>query len=162
MENSVTAGKSEISDLIRKKKEKKKAKQEKLLASLDQKKRSHQDKDDTVGAGGEAKRSKKYFESIFDAQKEEVREARDFTVSVALPGSILDNAQSVELRTYLAGQIARAFAVFNIDEVIVFSDDYKDAGGHGDVLLPRILQFLECPQYLRKHFFPIHQVNKVK
>jgi predicted SPOUT superfamily RNA methylase MTH1 len=26
-------------------------------------------------------------------------------VSIALPGSILDNAQSPELRTYLAGQV---------------------------------------------------------
>ena len=30
---------------------------------------------------------------------------RQFTVSLALPGSILDNAQSPELRTYLAGQV---------------------------------------------------------
>lgn len=27
------------------------------------------------------------------------------TLSIALPGSILDNAQSPELRTYLAGQV---------------------------------------------------------
>lgn len=30
---------------------------------------------------------------------------RPYTVSIALPGSILDNAQSPELRTYLAGQV---------------------------------------------------------
>lgn len=30
------------------------------------------------------------------------------TISIAIPGSILENAQSQELRTYLAGQIARA------------------------------------------------------
>ena len=30
---------------------------------------------------------------------------RDWTVSIALPGSIIDNAQSDELRTYLAGQV---------------------------------------------------------
>ena len=30
---------------------------------------------------------------------------RHFTISLALPGSILDNAQSPELRTYLAGQV---------------------------------------------------------
>jgi hypothetical protein len=39
------------------------------------------------------------------------------TLSIAVPGSILDNAQSQELRTYLAGQIARAACVFKIDEV---------------------------------------------
>jgi hypothetical protein len=39
------------------------------------------------------------------------------TLSIAVPGSILENAQSPELRTYLAGQIARAACVFKIDEV---------------------------------------------
>ena len=73
---------------------------------------------------------------------------------MALPGSILDNAQSAELRTYLAGQVARALAVFNIDEVIVFNDDNQGGGGNSQLI--NILKFLECPQYLRKDFFPIH------
>lgn len=44
------------------------------------------------------------------------------TLSIAVPGSILDNAQSQELRTYLAGQIARAACIFQVDEVVVFDD----------------------------------------
>ncbi|XP_075971522.1 28S rRNA (uridine-N(3))-methyltransferase [Anticarsia gemmatalis] len=94
------------------------------------------------------------------------------TVSIAIPGSILENAQSAELRTYLAGQIARAACVFCIDEVIVFDDigdkintkksKLEDADGvkvarKSCVQLARILQYLECPQYLRKHFFPLHK-----
>ena len=47
---------------------------------------------------------------------------RSYTVSVALPGSIIDNAQTAELRTYLAGQVARAIAIFNVDEVIIFDE----------------------------------------
>ena len=103
---------------------------------------------------------------------------RSYSVSVALPGSILDNAQSPELRSYLAGQIARALAVFNVDEVVVFDDEGRSGAGEGGgggptttegefsgvgkhgkgcLQLARILQYLECPQYLRKHFFPIHQ-----
>lgn len=93
------------------------------------------------------------------------------TIAIAVPGSILENAQSFELRTYLAGQIARAACIFRVDEVVVF-DDYADAadakkGTLQDcvglknvrrccVQLGRILQYLECPQYLRKFFFPIH------
>lgn len=93
------------------------------------------------------------------------------TISIAVPGSVLENAQSMELRTYLAGQIARAACVFKVDEVIVF-DDYADAANAKKgtlqdsvgvknirqccVQLGRILQYLECPQYLRKFFFPIH------
>lgn len=94
------------------------------------------------------------------------------TVSIAIPGSILENAQSRELRTYLAGQIARASSIYQVDEVIVF-DDYGDAPNvkkytlqdssgmktarHSSVQLGRILQYLECPQYLRKYFFPLHK-----
>lgn len=45
---------------------------------------------------------------------------RFWTVSIALPGNILDNAQTPELRAALAGQIARAAAIFNADEVCNF------------------------------------------
>lgn len=44
------------------------------------------------------------------------------TLSIAVPGSILDNAQSPELRACLAGQIARAACIFQVDEVVVFDD----------------------------------------
>lgn len=93
------------------------------------------------------------------------------TISIAVPGSILENAQTLELRTYLAGQIARAASIFQVDEVVIF-DDYgekgvtkksklEDADGvksarQSCVQLGRILQYLECPQYLRKDFFPVH------
>lgn len=51
---------------------------------------------------------------------------RPYTLSVALPGSILDNAQSPELRTYLAGQIARACTIFCVDEIVVFDEEGQD------------------------------------
>ncbi|XP_066995249.1 putative methyltransferase C9orf114 [Anabrus simplex] len=95
------------------------------------------------------------------------------TLSIAVPGSILENAQSAELRTYLAGQIARAASIFQVDEVVVFDDigasnitDLKTMTQDDGVevraracciQLARILQYLECPQYLRKQFFPIHK-----
>ncbi|VEN57832.1 unnamed protein product [Callosobruchus maculatus] len=94
------------------------------------------------------------------------------TLTIAVPGSILENAQSQELRTYLAGQIARAACIFQADEIVVF-DDYGDEANakksslenesgitvarHCCVQFGRILQYLECPQYLRKYFFPIHK-----
>ncbi|KAK7813607.1 hypothetical protein U0070_000657 [Myodes glareolus] len=89
-------------------------------------------------------------------------QGRPYTLSVALPGSILDNAQSPELRTYLAGQIARACTIFCVDEIVVFDEEGQDTKGVGKkgqacVQLARILQYLECPQYLRKAFFPKHQ-----
>ncbi|XP_066501666.1 putative methyltransferase C9orf114 homolog [Hoplias malabaricus] len=110
--------------------------------------------------------------SVVKEVKEKPQEQKDqgrlYTVSVALPGSVLDNAQSPELRTYLAGQIARACAVFCVDEVVIFDEEGEDnrtvegeftgvgKKGHACVQLARILQYLECPQYLRKVFFPKH------
>jgi len=78
------------------------------------------------------------------------------TVSIAIPGSILDNAQSGVLKTYLAGQIGRSAAIFNISEIVVF-DDMNGESKVACQQLVRILQYLECPQYLRKSLFPIHE-----
>ncbi len=44
------------------------------------------------------------------------------TVSVALPGSILDNTQNAEMRAYLVGQVARAMVIFNVHEIVVFDE----------------------------------------
>lgn len=131
----------------------------------------------------EALKQKKHAKLVKSLEKEKLKEeakyekaeqsrnqkGRDYTVSVALPGSVLDNAQSTELRTYLAGQIARACVVFCVDEIIVFDEqgedvksvegEFKGVGKKGQacIQLARILQYLECPQYLRKWFFPKHQ-----
>ena len=47
---------------------------------------------------------------------------RPYTVSIALPGSILANVQTRELQTYVVGQVARAAAIFCVDEIVVFND----------------------------------------
>ncbi|XP_041001036.1 putative methyltransferase C9orf114 homolog isoform X1 [Juglans microcarpa x Juglans regia] len=89
------------------------------------------------------------------------------TVSIAVPGSIIDNTQSFELATRLAGQIARAATIFRINEVIVFdnkSDGVNDftaldstyENESGAAFLVRILRYLETPQYLRRALFPMH------
>ena len=44
------------------------------------------------------------------------------TLSIALPGSVLTNCQTKELRTLLVGQIARAATIYHADEIIVFDD----------------------------------------
>jgi len=88
--------------------------------------------------------------------------AQNFTVSVALPGSIISNAQTQELRTYLAGQIARALTIYKVHEVIIFTQNgdvpRENSRGKSDpnLFLVRLLQYLETPQYLRKALFPLH------
>lgn len=115
-------------------------------------------------------RAKKEAELLVE-ETEKVKTANVSTISIAVPGSILENAQSPELRSYLAGQIARAACIFSVDEIIVYDDlgdrintkkskiddiDGTKISRKSCVQLARILQYLECPQYLRKFFFPIH------
>ncbi|WOK96815.1 methyltransferase isoform X1 [Canna indica] len=92
------------------------------------------------------------------------------TVSIAVAGSIIDNAQSLELATLLAGQVARAATVFRMDEVVVFDNkassdensvarttENEDESESGAWFLVRVLQYLETPQYLRRRLFPMHK-----
>ncbi|KAL4642547.1 hypothetical protein ACB092_02G026700, partial [Castanea dentata] len=98
-----------------------------------------------------------------DHEEEEAKEIP--TVTIALAGSIINNAQSLELATRLAGQIARAATIFRIDEVVVFDNksdhsvtelDSSDENETGAPFLIRILRYLETPQYLRRALFPKH------
>ena len=79
----------------------------------------------------------------------------------------------------MAGQIARALAVFCVDEVVIFDDGqgkqqmnnfpnraqerYNDSDKDGytgysdpNYFLMHILSYLETPPHLRKHLFPLH------
>eukprot|EP00850_Spirogloea_muscicola_P010609 SM000063S19999 [mRNA] locus=s63:279058:285573:+ [translate_table: standard] len=90
---------------------------------------------------------------------------RLYTLSIALPGSVIDNAQSLELATVLAGQLARAAAIF---QIVVFDDGdrgpsrprrWRTEGDDstGGAFMARVLQYLETPQYLRKTLIPMHK-----
>lgn len=48
---------------------------------------------------------------------------RDWTVSIALPGSWTLNAKKPDHKTMQVGRIARAAAVFSVDEIVVYDDD---------------------------------------
>lgn len=91
---------------------------------------------------------------------------RRFTVSIALPSSILNNAQSPELRMYVIGQVARAAAIYCVDEIVIFTEaaDFASATGHRDKTISdptrffaTVLEYLETPQYLRRHLIPVSQ-----
>jgi predicted SPOUT superfamily RNA methylase MTH1 len=120
----------------------------------------------------ELKAEKKKARRSTDGAPAKVRNGRNYTVSIAIPGSILGNAQSRELQTVLAGQIARAAAIFSVDEVVVFDDGLDKAeknrssaqtqgkrgsSAENNEFLARILEYLETPQYLRRFLFPMHR-----
>ena len=45
------------------------------------------------------------------------KSGRSETLSVALPASIVENAQGGELKALLVGQMARALTIYGVDEV---------------------------------------------
>ncbi|KXS96276.1 hypothetical protein AC578_3864 [Pseudocercospora eumusae] len=91
---------------------------------------------------------------------------RSHTLSIALPGSIIANAVTPDQKTSLAGQIARACAVFCVDEIVVFDDgqaetrpperDGYTAFADPNFFLYHVLTYLETPPNLRKALFPMH------
>ncbi|CAN7067741.1 hypothetical protein IGI04_041179 [Brassica rapa subsp. trilocularis] len=128
------------------------------------KKRSHEDPEQKVSDDGEAKKKKKKKskEEEEKANVEEKKKEERPTVTIAIAGSIINNTQSLELATRLAGQIARASTIFRIDEIVVFDNkssseiNLSDSNESGAPFLVRILKYLETPQYLRKTLFPKH------
>lgn len=126
------------------------------------------------GRKEKGKKIDRILKAVERVEVEEPKHALPSSLSIAIPGSILDNAQSQELRTYVAGQIARAACIYCVDEIIVFDDSggttpfnkiasTESAEGEMSTIqkscvqMARILQYLECPQYLRKFFFPLHR-----
>jgi methyltransferase len=85
---------------------------------------------------------------------------RNYTTTLVLPSSIVDNAQSLELKTYLVSQIAKAAALYRFNEIVIVSCDKKSkmANMTADVSTTEFfvqnLEYSETPQYLRKALFP--------
>ncbi|ORY10636.1 putative RNA methyltransferase-domain-containing protein [Clohesyomyces aquaticus] len=112
------------------------------------------------------------------------KKGRDWTLSIALPGSFIANTKSIEQKNSLAARIARAAAVFCVDEVIIFDDDPstlphfasktqikgkktkadllagvgpdQEPWDNPDQFLFHVLSYLECPPHLRVALFPHH------
>ncbi|KAI8619037.1 putative RNA methyltransferase [Chytriomyces sp. MP71] len=107
---------------------------------------------------------------------------RSYTVSVAISASMIAQLEKAELRTFLAGQIARTLTIMQVDEVVVYEDapipppgstsststvsktstdgPFESASKKtldATLFLARILQYCECPPYLRKALFPVHR-----
>eukprot|EP00347_Sterkiella_histriomuscorum_P015809 403355602 len=106
----------------------------------------------------EYQRHSSQFKNIYKETK------RGFTISIVVPSSIIDNAQSLELKTYLVGQIAKACGHFGVNEIIVYSNDRQQHMKNlvGDTrtttteFFVKNLEYIETPQYLRKALFPRH------
>ncbi|XP_075240487.1 28S rRNA (uridine-N(3))-methyltransferase-like [Convolutriloba macropyga] len=87
-----------------------------------------------------------------------VERTKKAKISVAIPGSILNNVSTLKLKTLLAGQIARFCAIFKVSEIIIFDDYDAGSGNVGATtesckLMKKLLEFQIIPQYMRKFLF---------
>jgi len=72
-------------------------------------------------------------------------------LSVAIPSSALINENDEKIKTYKLGIIARALAIFRVEEVIIYHDPLLDETD----FIREVLEYLETPQYLRKQLIPL-------
>uniref|UniRef100_A0A0N5ADZ2 Methyltransferase C9orf114 homolog n=1 Tax=Syphacia muris TaxID=451379 RepID=A0A0N5ADZ2_9BILA len=153
--------------------EKRAIRQEKVMNWLDRKKQKELETAEEVpGMEVVTIKPEESVQSLLGKQR------RPYSLSIAIPGSILNNAQSQELRVYLAGQIARAASISCVDEIVIFDEyarltpnqiesyyngswqadkPFRDDNSECIFHMARILEYLECPQYLRKTLFPLHK-----
>ena len=57
-------------------------------------------------------------------------------------------------RTVLVGRIARAAAIFRVGEIVVYPDRGRGRQVGERRFISLLLEYLDTPQYLRKHLFP--------
>ncbi|KAI0983976.1 hypothetical protein GJ496_008828 [Pomphorhynchus laevis] len=89
------------------------------------------------------------------------------TLSIAFSCSILRNVPSDRQAVQLLGHIARITSIFKVNEIILFDDRFGISNSSDSVNSTtdnnevaeraiRVLEYCECPQYLRKHLFKRH------
>lgn len=72
-------------------------------------------------------------------------------IAVALPSTALAEANSLLEKTIKVGFMARALAIFRVEQLIVYRDETENIDER--VLLGKLFNYLACPQYLRKRIF---------
>jgi methyltransferase len=78
-------------------------------------------------------------------------------LAVAFPDTVLEERSSLRDKTVKLGIISRACAIYGVDVVEIF----RDSKGHGElILIKKVLEFLETPQYLRRRLFPLDETLK--
>ena len=80
---------------------------------------------------------------------------RDRKLSIAIPVSIVTDIPHLREKTVEIGLIARAAAIFRVNEIVVFSDNVGDSQKRDMNLIVTLLSYVETPQYLRKRLFKI-------
>lgn len=76
-------------------------------------------------------------------------------LSIAIPASIISDTPHLREKTSKIGLIARSAAIFRVDEIILYPDNFKTNQQRDLTFIALLLNYLETPQYLRKALFKL-------
>ncbi|MCF2137193.1 MAG: hypothetical protein K9W43_08105 [Candidatus Thorarchaeota archaeon] len=74
-------------------------------------------------------------------------------LEVAIPDTSLTNCTGLRDKTLKIGAMARAFAIFRVDRVLVYSTGRLGNNPNDRHMILRLLKYMDTPQYLRKRVF---------
>jgi len=76
-------------------------------------------------------------------------------LSIAIPASIISDTPHLREKTSKIGLIARAAAIFRVQEIILYPDNTHVNQTRDLNLIAKLLNYIETPQYLRKNLYKI-------
>ena len=76
-------------------------------------------------------------------------------LDVAIPDTALRDCSDLREKTIRIGRMGRAFAIFRVECVFVYTTGLLPTNQkHDSALLLKLLRFMDTPQYLRRRVFP--------
>ncbi|MFX1251523.1 MAG: putative RNA uridine N3 methyltransferase [Promethearchaeota archaeon] len=78
-------------------------------------------------------------------------------ISIAIPDTSLEDCPDLRTKTEKLFRLGRALAIFKIDNCLIYRTTQMDKNIHKKEVrrMKTILEYLACPQYLRKAIFPL-------
>ncbi len=78
-------------------------------------------------------------------------------LTIAIPDSAVTDCTDLRTKTEKIFQFARIAAIFRIQDIFLYHDPFlkPSRANRERRIIARILQYIECPQYLRKRLFPL-------
>lgn len=70
-----------------------------------------------------------------------------------LPASVIGVSDDLRVKTFRAGLIGRAAAIFRVDEITIYLDDHGAESVSNQRVFSKLLRYMAVPQYLRKTVF---------
>ncbi|MEM2940884.1 MAG: putative RNA uridine N3 methyltransferase [Thermoproteota archaeon] len=74
-------------------------------------------------------------------------------ISIVLPASVIGVSDDLRVKTFRAGLIGRAAAIFMIDEITIYLDDREAESISNQKVFTKLLRYMVVPQYLRRIVF---------